>query len=273
MPLDLPVPEDARAAARPQRQVLLLLHDLTEARRLETTRREFVSNVSHELRSPVTAIRASTEALEAGALDEPDHARDFLRRIHQETERMDQLVGDLLHLSRLQAGQLGLALAPTSPARLVEAVVDRFKPIAESRGIALTAHVPREGLPDVLADTFQMERVLANLVDNALRFTPRSGKVDVSVERYGETVVFAVRDTGDGIPPEHLPHIFERFYKVDRARRDPGTGLGLAIAKHTVRAHGGEIWAESALGKGSTFRFSLPVSDMPRPSQPPLLNP
>jgi len=237
--------------------VLLTLHDLTGIRQAETTRREFVSNVSHELRTPLASLKAMVETLEDGALEEPQVARDFIGRIHREIDRLNGLVGDLLELSRLESGQATLRLSPLDLGPLVEEVKGQFQARAEAKGTALEAALP-EGLPQVVGEPDRLRQVLVNLLDNALKFTADGGRVKISASDKGKAVEVSVSDTGIGIPAEHLPHIFERFYKVDRSRRDQGVGLGLAIAKHIVQAYGGEVRVESLEGQGSTFSFTVP---------------
>lgn len=238
--------------------VLLTLHDQTRAQQIETTRREFVSNVSHELRSPLASIRAMVETLEEGALEEGEVARDFVQRIHREVDRMSALTDDILQLFRLESGQAQMEKAPVDVRALVQEVLARFDQRASAKGVALNMDFP-ETLPDVKGDEQRIMQVLVNLLDNALKFTEKGGRVTVSAGENGEHVVVSVSDTGIGIPREHIPHIFERFYKVERSRRDSGTGLGLAIVKHIVQAHGGEVGVESQEGVGSVFTFTLPI--------------
>ena len=239
------------------RGTLLTLHDLTSTRQLDTTRREFVTNVSHELRSPIASLLALVETLENGALDDRDTAVDFIGRIHDEANRMGAIVEELLELSRLESGQAPLRLAPLNLNVMVTDIVGEFRLRAERSGIELDTSLP-DRLPQALADETTFRRALVNLVDNALKFTPVGGQVHMSIAEEEDTIRVDVRDTGEGIPREHLPHIFERFYKVDRSRRDKGTGLGLAIVKHTVEAHGGCVHAESEEGEGSVFSVSVP---------------
>ena len=239
------------------RGTLLTLHDLTSTRQLDTTRREFVTNVSHELRSPIASLLALVETLENGALDDRDTAVDFIGRIHDEANRMGAIVEELLELSRLESGQAPLRLAPLNLNVMVTDIIGEFRLRAERSGIELDTSLP-DRLPQALADETTFRRALVNLVDNALKFTPVGGQVHMSIAEEEDTIRVEVRDTGEGIPREHLPHIFERFYKVDRSRRDKGTGLGLAIVKHTVEAHGGCVHAESEEGEGSVFSVSVP---------------
>lgn len=237
---------------------LMVMRDVTEIRHLEAVRREFVANVSHELRTPLAAIKALVETLEGGAIDDPDVAPDFLSRIVGEVDRLADLVNDLLDLARLESGRLTLRLEDAAPDVLVAAGIQRLVPLIERANLGLDVDVPTD-LPRVRADRDRTEQVLLNLVHNAVKFTPPGGKVNVAAIDEGDVVRFSIRDTGAGIPRDELPRLFERFYKADRARRTEGTGLGLAIAKHIVQAHGGTIWAESTVGQGSTFFFTLPV--------------
>jgi two-component system, OmpR family, phosphate regulon sensor histidine kinase PhoR len=251
-----------RVAAAPLRESgggLLVLRDVSQERQVENLRRDFVANVSHELRTPIAALKALAETLEEGALDDPPAARDFLRRIHVEVDGLAQLVEELLELSRVESGRAQLTLEPVSPDDLVRSAAERLQPNAERAGIALTWDADPE-LPPVLADATRVENVLLALIHNAIKFTPSGGSVRVGVVADGAVARFSVADTGNGIPAEDLPRIFERFYKVDRARAAIGTGLGLAISKHVVQALGGEIWAESEVGRGTTVSFTLPTA-------------
>ncbi len=239
--------------------VLLTLHDLTRVRQVETTRREFVSNVSHELRTPLDAVRVMAETLESGALEEKDVARDFVCRIQGEVDRMNSMVEDLLELARLEGGQDTLNLAPVDMVSLMEGARSQFQEQAEAKSIKVEVNAP-EYLPGVLGDEEKLRQVLSNLLENALKFTWVEGEITLSARVEAGFVTVNVSDNGVGIPEEHLPHVFERFYKVDRSRRDGGTGLGLAIVKHIVQSHGGEAWVESRAGGGSSFSFRLPAA-------------
>ncbi len=251
-----------RVAAAPLREGaggLLVLRDVTEERRVENLRRDFVANVSHELRTPIAVLKALVETLEDGALDDPPAARDFLRRIHVEVDGLAQLVAELLELSRVESGRAQLKLEAVEPDELVQSAAERLQPQAERVDIRLTWDADPE-LSPVLADRTRVEHVLLALVHNAIKFTPPGGTIRVAVRAEGAFAHFTVEDTGMGIPEEDVVRIFERFYKVDRARAAVGTGLGLAIAKHVIQALGGRIWAESEMDHGTTVHFTLPTA-------------
>ena len=238
---------------------LVIVRDLTRIRRLETVRRDFISNISHELRTPLAGLKALVDTLRGGAIKDPPAAKRFLKRMDAEVDTLTQMVEELLELSRIESGQAPLRLVPTPVADLVMPPVDRLRPQAERAGLEFTVLLPPQ-LPPVLADADRARLVLTNLMHNAVKFTPPGGRITVAARPAGEEIVLSVQDTGVGIPDEDLPRIFERFYKADQARSGGGTGLGLAIAKHVVQGHGGRIWAESIEGQGSTFYFTLPVA-------------
>lgn len=239
--------------------VLVVLHDATELRRVEKTRREFVANVSHELRTPLASVKAAVDTLQEGALEDRQAATVFLQRISSEVDRMARLVSDLLELSRLESGQVMPHLTQTDITRLIDEIRESLFMAAEAKEIAIEVDAsPRPLL--VEADSDMVRQVLFNLLDNAIKFTQAGGRVTITARKRESGVAVTIADTGIGIAPEHLPHIFERFYKVEKSRAGGGTGLGLAIAKHIVQAHGGEIRVESEEGKGSAFTFTLPVS-------------
>jgi len=239
-------------------QALIVLQDLTELRRVEHARRRFLANISHDLRTPLASLQAMIETLQDGALDDREAARDFLARMDDEVQSLNRLVTDFLELSRIESGQLELHLAPTNLRALLRGATARMTAQAEQRGVALTLAAP-QALPSLTIDGARIEQVLLNLLQNALAFTPRGGGVTLSASVHDDHVALQVRDTGVGIAPEDLPHVFERFYKADRARSGGGTGLGLSIAKHLVERHGGQIGAESQLGHGTTVTFTLPL--------------
>jgi two-component system phosphate regulon sensor histidine kinase PhoR len=236
---------------------LSVFHDLTEVRRLEGMRRDFISNVSHELRTPLAGIRAAAETLQEGALDDRAAAIEFLGHIQRETDRMTQLVEELLELSRIESGAAPLEFAQLDAGELVTEAVRRFAQQAERAGIRLRADAP-DGAFQVIGDAERLERALGNLIANALKFTPAAGEIVVTASADGADVAISVRDTGIGIDPEQQTRVFERFYKADRGRGDTGTGLGLAIVKHIVLAHEGSVAVESRPGRGSTFTMRLP---------------
>ena len=237
--------------------VLLTLHDLTRMRQVETSQKEFVSNVSHELRNPMASIKAMVETLESGAVNEPQVAADFLGRMRVDVDRINGLVNDLLELSRMESGQFKIEAEPVVLANLVHAVRKQFAETAMSQEVDISADVPVD-LPRVMADGEKLAQVFVNLVENALKFTPASGAISIQAQAQDEYVQIRLKDTGIGVAPQHLPHIFERFYKVNRSRRDSGTGLGLSIVKQLVEAHGGRITVESKEGEGCEFTFTVP---------------
>lgn len=225
----------------------------------EAMRRQLIGDVAHELRTPLAAIKGSMEGLIDGVLS-PDAAS--FQQIYREADRLERLVSDLQELSRVEAGAYDLNRKPVRLADLVEAMVARLGRQFEEKGVALEVEIP-DDLPRVSADEDRIGQVLLNLVGNALQYTPGRGSVQIQARREGDEVLIAIADTGIGISAEHLPHLFTRFYRVDksRSRAGGGSGIGLTIAKHLVEAHGGRIWAESpGTGQGSRFTFTLPVA-------------
>ena len=274
------------------KRMILAIEDLTELRRLELMRRDFVAHLSHELRTPLAAVKLLTDTLAETVEDDPAAARGFARRISGEIDHLTQMVAELLELSRIESGKIKLRREAVDIAGLVEVSIDRMSPLAEERQIQLVSALP-DGLPDALADTSRAGEVLINLLHNGIKYTPPGGCVTVSAEvvnsiAAGEAateqsaqgnmapqrmLAIHVTDTGVGIDENDLPRVFERFFKVDRARTREvedatlpearaaaGTGLGLAIARHLVELHGGSIWAESRVGRGSVFSFTLPLA-------------
>jgi two-component system, OmpR family, phosphate regulon sensor histidine kinase PhoR len=294
--------------------LVLIIEDLTELRRLETVRRDFVAHVSHELRTPLAAVKLLAETLVSALDRDPAAARGFAIRISAEADHLAQMVAELLELSRIESGKITLYAEPTDMAALIEAVIERMRPLSEERGVALVASLP-DTLPDAFCDGERIGEVLVNLIHNGLKYTDAGGQVTVSAEviaedarpanpsgafsavggsgaqqriAAGPMLVTRVADNGVGISDEDLPRVFERFFKADRARTRQlavgqpeaeqdgrgasdrqagsqaqaaaGTGLGLAIARHLVELHGGRIWAESRLGRGSVFAFTLPLA-------------
>ncbi len=249
-----PFPRPETGAVR----ALIILTDLTDVRRLDTTRREFVSNASHELRTPVAGIRASAETLQRGAAEDPEGREQFLKMIRQDVDRMDKLITEMLELSRLESGESPLELELVSPSKLVDDSISQFMAVATETDLKLESTVPHD-LPEVSVDPEKIGHVFTNLISNAVKWTPPGGVITLNSWVDERSIWFTVSDTGQGIEPEHLPHIFERFFKTDPARTQPGTGLGLAIVRHLVDAHGGAISASSTIGEGSEFAFAIPL--------------
>ena len=232
--------------------------DITQIEKLERVRQEFLSNVSHELRTPLTAILAFVETLESGALEDPENSRRFLAIIRKNAARMNNLIADILELSGIEAGTVGVHAEPVELAPLASDVVSSLAAHAASRNVAVRNNI----IPGtfVFADPRRLEQMLTNLLENAIKFNRDGGEVVIDCEN-GASSRIRVRDTGEGIPAQHLERLFERFYRVDRARAQDmgGTGLGLAIVKHLARAHGGEVGVTSELGQGSVFEIDLPL--------------
>ena len=252
---------DLTAAPMPGGGVVAVMHDQTEIERVEKTRRDFIANVSHELRTPLTSIQGYAETvLEHEQLT--DTTREFVEIIRKNAMRMARLTEDLLVLARVESGERNFKLQSATPQELLEEAVQTFQEIADSRGIELA--VMNTATASVLVDRDAIHQVFGNLIDNAMKYGEEGRKILVGACETEDGVQFYVRDFGAGIPSEHLPRLFERFYRVDKARsrESGGTGLGLAIAKHVVRAHGGAINAESELNHGSTFYFTLPREEV-----------
>ncbi|SMB94251.1 two-component system, OmpR family, sensor histidine kinase ResE [Thermanaeromonas toyohensis ToBE] len=240
-----------------------LFQDVTEKRKLEQLRREFLASVSHELRTPLSFIQGYAEAILDGLAQDEKEQREYISIIWEEAGRLRRLVEDLLDLSKLAAGQLNLDREEIEVKDLLRRVARKFQGIFAERGIKFEFEVKEEGkgLPHVYGDAGRLEQILVNLLDNAARYTPAGGKVSLKARQEGEEIVFIVQDTGQGIPAEELPYIWERFYRVDksRSRKDGGSGLGLAIVRHLVEAHGGRVNVVSTPGQGSTFQVYLPI--------------
>lgn len=253
---------DVTAAPMPGGGAVAVLRDLTETERVEKTRRDFIANVSHELRTPLTSIQGYAETLLDSA-PEGDHMREFLEIIRKNAARMSRLTEDLLTLARVESGETQFDPQILSPAELLQDAVESFREIAREKHVELLVD-DRANTP-VSADREAIHQVFANLLDNALKYGATGGRITLGARTVDGTVEFYVEDFGPGIPSEHLPRLFERFYRVDKARsrESGGTGLGLAIAKHIVLAHGGRIRAESELNHGSTFLFALPAAAVP----------
>ncbi|MFO1519959.1 MAG: ATP-binding protein [bacterium] len=237
---------------------VLVFYDVTNVRRLENMRKEFVANVSHELKTPLAAIKGYSETLLHGALRDEKNALKFLQVIDHHADRLTQLIQDLLDLSKIESAQYELRLERAAIDPLVEELRSTFaQRLEEKRIVFETVSPPGDTL---WVDVTALRQILSNLLDNAIKYSNPGGKISLSVQKKDGALTFCVEDNGPGIPPEHLSRVFERFYRVDqsRSRQLGGTGLGLSIVKHLVQLHGGETWAESELGKGSRFYFSLP---------------
>lgn len=234
-------------------------YDITQIERLETVRQEFLSNISHELRTPLTSILAFVETLEDGAIDDKENNRRFLGVIRRNGERMHSLISDILELSLIESGKVSVEIREVNLANLVEQVFTDLSAKAAARGIDLISEVEAHRI--INADAFRLEQMLTNLIDNAIKFNRPSGSVTIACSQQDQTDIISVSDTGEGIMTEHVPRIFERFYRIDRARSREvgGTGLGLAIVKHLAKLHGGEVSVISVLGRGTTFLIELPV--------------
>ncbi|MDD5081184.1 MAG: ATP-binding protein [Candidatus Omnitrophica bacterium] len=238
---------------------VLVFHDVTELRHLEKVRRDFVANVSHELRTPVSSIKGYSETLLSGALEDEAHARDFLSIILSDSNRLASLIDDLLNLSKIESGNLIMEFKPQKLRPIIAKVFSGLKKQIDDKGISVEIDFPSD-MPDVLIDHDRISQVLLNLMDNAMKYNSQNGKIIVKVFARGSFVGVDISDTGIGIPEKDLPRIFERFYRVDKARSRElgGTGLGLSIVKHIVQAHGGEVSVHSVEGQGTTFSFTLP---------------
>lgn len=240
-------------------EVLLLVQDLTLLHKLETVRKDFISNISHELRTPLASLKALSETLQSGALQDPTVSNRFLHQMDEEIDNLTQMVQELLELSKIESGKVPLEKKSCSISEIVTGPVERMRMQAERAGIMLELTLT-EHLPDVEVDRPRIQQVFVNLIHNAIKFTPPGGSIKVSAAQQDQFIHFSIEDTGVGIPPTDLKRIFERFYKTDPSRSSGGTGLGLSISKHIVEAHGGKIWVDSMVGSGSTFTFSIPIS-------------
>ena len=241
--------------------VVLVLRDVSEVKRLEQMRHQFIANVSHELKTPLSSIKAYAETLLAGARNDPEACERFLGRIEEQAARLQALIQDMLTLARIESSHAALQLASIPAARVVRRCLADYEPQAAAKDVALVAEIEDPGL-SVRADEEALRQILSNLVDNALKYTPAGGRVTVRCTRPSDSAVFAVIDTGVGIPAEHHARLFERFYRVDKARSRElgGTGLGLAIVKHLAQAMGGAVAVTSEVDAGSTFTVTLPLA-------------
>ena len=234
--------------------------DVTEEKRVEAIKRDFVANVSHELRTPLASIKGYTETLLGGALDNKEILKKFLTVIDRHANRMTAIIEDLLTLSKLESHQMPMSFEPLDIRNIISGVIQGFEKQVKDKGIEIIMDVG-DTTPKVMGDKGRIEQVIVNLIDNAIKYT-NSGTVKVWAGKRDNMLQVDVEDTGIGIPEKDIPRIFERFYRVDkgRSRELGGTGLGLAIVKHIIQGHNGKIWVESQLGKGTTFRFTLPLS-------------
>jgi two-component system phosphate regulon sensor histidine kinase PhoR len=241
--------------------VVAVFYDITELERVDRMRKDFVINVSHELRTPLAAIQGYAETLLDGAIDEPDTNRRFVKILWQNAERLAQLTSDLMTLSQIEVNAREFSFLPHSVKDLLVQSTDSIRTLTEKKQIRVVVEAVPEGL-EVECDPGAIHQIMNNLLDNAAKYTPEGGQISVGARRIGSDVEFFVRDTGIGITSEHIPRLFERFYRVDKARSRAlgGTGLGLAIVKHLVLAHHGHVRVESQVGVGSTFFFRIPVA-------------
>jgi two-component system phosphate regulon sensor histidine kinase PhoR len=238
---------------------ILALRDVTQIQRLERARREMVSNITHELSTPITAIGLLADTLlNLAEQGKTKKTRKMAKDIHREVDTLTQLVQEMRDLSLIESGQMPVRLTPTDLRAVVQTSVEPLLTLAESKNQTIDLDVPPGVF--VLADDRQIQRAIKNIVHNAVKFTPEGGHIEVKASVTGDEAIIAVSDTGPGIPADELTRIFERFYQVDRARRE-GTGLGLAIVRHIVMSHGGRTWAESVEGQGTTFYIALALAD------------
>ncbi len=246
-------------------EVVALLRNITDRKMLEEMRSEFVANVSHELRTPLTSVRGFAETLLDGALEDPKTARNFLEIINKETERLTKLLDELLNLSRYEDKNNVITMEKIDMGDLIKRIVDIISPRALEKNLTITTDLP-EDLPMVQGDPDMLRQVLINLIDNAVNYTMPGGTICVAASIEQGELRVDVKDNGSGISPEHLSRLFERFYRVDKARSRElgGTGLGLSIVKHIVESHQGRVQVESKVGKGSTFSFLLPLTGQTR---------
>lgn len=244
----------------PPKGAVLTLHDISELRRLERIRREFVANVSHELKTPLTAIQACADTLADGAIDDPEPARRFVKRIDEQCGRLAEMIGDMLELARIESGREVLEISRIDPARLLSDLAREHENVAETNGLSIAVEIQTEPFT-IESDLTSLRTLVTNLVDNAIKYTPAGGSVRLELDRDDEVAEIRVRDSGIGIDRAHIKRIFQRFYRVDsaRSRESGGSGLGLAIVKHLAQQLAGAVEVESEPGVGTTFSLRLPI--------------
>ncbi|MBN2119573.1 MAG: HAMP domain-containing protein, partial [Candidatus Omnitrophica bacterium] len=238
---------------------VLVFHDVTNLRKLEKVRQDFVANVSHELRTPISSIKGYAETLLEGALKDKENAKDFLKIILSDSNRLAALIDDLLNLSKIESGKLSMETKPYKLRSLAEKVIASLKGQIENKSITIKMNIPKN-LLDILADETRIKQVFLNLIDNAIKYNHPKGEISITAHETDDFVKVDIADTGIGIPNKDLPRLFERFYRVDKARSRElgGTGLGLSIVKHIIQAHNGEVSVQSVEGQGSIFSFTIP---------------
>ncbi len=240
---------------------VFVFHDITELKRLEEIRKDFVANVSHELRTPISSIKGYAETLLDGKVDNEDTVKEFLSIIYQDSNRLANLIDDLLDLSKIESGKMKMEFEPLEVLPIVSRCVNVLEKTAKDKTLSLKLDIPAD-LSKILGDHKRLSQVFLNLLDNAIKYTPEGGSITVSATSKEKIVQVDISDTGIGISEKDLPRIFERFYRVDKARSRElgGTGLGLSIVKHIIQAHNGQVWVQSTLGQGSTFSFTIPIA-------------
>jgi two-component system phosphate regulon sensor histidine kinase PhoR len=240
---------------------VFVFHDITELKRLEEIRKDFVANVSHELRTPISSIKGYAETLLDGKVDNDDAVKEFLSIIYQDSDRLANLIDDLLDLSKMEFGKMNMELEPLEIASIVNRCKNVLEKSVREKSLSIKISIP-DDLPRVFGDEKRLLQVFLNLMDNAVKYTPEGGSIIINAFNIENVVQINISDTGIGISEKDLPRIFERFYRVDKARSRElgGTGLGLSIVKHIVQAHSGQVWVQSTLGRGSTFSFTIPIA-------------
>ncbi len=240
--------------------VVFVFHEITRIRRLENVRKEFVTNASHELRTPLSIIKGYVETLADGAVDDPKTARKFVGIMHKHTERLAELIEDMLELSRLESGRLDIRIENVDARALLLRLIQSFQTLTDRKKIRIFSEINPAEIRWRM-DSRLVERVIFNLMDNAIKYSPPESEIRIKMALQDNEFFFSITDNGQGVPKESIPHLFERFYRVDKARSNElgGTGLGLSIAKHIVQNHGGNIWVQSVYGKGATFSFTIPA--------------